>query len=448
MSRFSQEYRQKCVSADEAVKIVKSGDVVDYGFFNGKPVLCDVALAARHAELRDVEVHVAVTLPPVPEVVKHPQSFVYHDLQFSKISRILQRDFNVGFYYPIMYHQAPSWFREGVAPHRNVVICTVCPMDKHGYFNLGPHNSATMAAMEEADAVILEVNPNLPVCLGGAEEAVHISAVDFVVEAPKDLAMADLPSPEPNAEERAIAEHIVGFIKDGSCIQLGIGGMPNAVGKIIAQSDLKHLGGHTEMLSDAYVDMIESGRMNGSMKGFDRYRVAYTFAMGSKRLYDFMDNNPAVASYPVDYTNDPRIIAQLDNFISINNALQVDLYTQVNAESLGFNQVSGNGGMWDFVAGSQWSKGGKSFICLTSTFTDSKGALKSRILPTFEPGSITTIPRHMTDYIVTEYGAVQVRAKSTWKRAEMMISVAHPDFREGLIREAEKMKIWRHSNKK
>ena len=448
MGKFSEEYRQKCVSADKAVKVVKSGDVVDYGFFNGKPVVCDIALAARHEELRDVEVHVAVTLPPVPEVVKHPESFVYHDLQFSKISRVLQRDFNVGFYYPIMYHQAPSWFRDNIAPHRNVVICTVCPMDKHGYFNLGPHNSATMAAMEDADCVILEVNPNLPVCLGGAEEAVHISAVTHVVEAPKEIAMADLPSPEPNEQERAIAENIVSFIKDGSCIQLGIGGMPNAVGKIIAESDLKNLGGHTEMLSDAYVDMIESGRMNGSMKAFDKYRVAYTFAMGSQRLYDFMDNNPAVASYPVNYSNDPRVIAQLDDFISINNALQVDLYTQVNAESLGFNQVSGNGGMWDFVAGSQWSKGGKSFICLTSTFTDSKGNLKSRILPTFEPGSITTIPRHMSDYLVTEYGAVQVRAKSTWKRAEMMISIAHPDFREELIQEAEKMKIWRHSNKK
>jgi len=448
MSRFSREYSQKCVSAEEAVKVVKSGDVVDYGFFNGKPVVCDIALAARHEELRDVEIHVAVTLPPVPEVVMHPESFVYHDLQFSKISRVLQRDFNVGFYYPIMYHQAPSWFRDGVAPHRNVVICTVCPMDAHGYFNLGLHNSATLAAMEESDCVILEVNPNLPFCPGGAEEAVHLSAVDYVVEAPKDLALADLPSPEPNEQERTIAELIVGHIKDGSCIQLGIGGMPNAVGKIIAQSDLKNLGGHTEMLSDAYVDMIESGRMNGSKKSLDRYRVPYTFAMGSKRLYDFVDNNPAAASYPADYTNDPRVIAQLDNFVSINNALQVDLYTQVNAESLGYSQVSGNGGMWDFVIGSQWSKGGKSFVCLTSTFTDSKGTLKSRILPTFAPGSITTIPRHMTDYVVTEYGAVQVRAQSTWKRAELMIGIAHPDFREELIKEAEMMKIWRHSNKK
>ena len=448
MEKFSKEYQKKCVSAEEAVKVVKSGDVVDYGFFNGKPVLCDIAMAARHEELKDVKVHVAVTLPPVPEVVKYPESFVYHDLQYSKISRVLQRDFNVGFHYPIMYHQAPSWFRDGIAPHRNVVICTVCPMDRHGYFNLGLHNSASLAAMENADCVILEVNPNLPVCLGGAEEAVHISTIDFIVEAPADLALADLPSPEPNEQERAIAEIIVGEIKDGSCIQLGIGGMPNAVGKIIAQSDLKDLGGHTEMLSDAYVEMIESGRMNGARKSRDKYRVPHTFALGSKRLYDFVDNNPAAASYPANYTNDPRVIAQLDDFVSINSALQVDLYTQVNAESLGHNQVSGNGGMWDFVIGAQWSRGGKSFICLTSTFTDSSGTPQSRIVPTFAPGSITTIPRHMVDYLVTEYGAVQVRAQSTWRRAELLIGIAHPDFREELIKQAEKMKIWRHSNKK
>jgi acyl-CoA hydrolase len=194
--------------------------------------------------------------------------------------------------------------------------------------------------------------------------------------------------------------------------------------------------------------MIESGRMNGKMKKFDKNRVPYTFALGSKRLYDFIDNNPAAASYPASYTNDPKVISELDDFISINNALQVDLYSQVNAESLGTTQVSGNGGMWDFVIGAQWSKNGKSFICLTSTFKDSNGNDQSRILPVFEPGSIVTIPRHQTDYIVTEFGAVQVRAQSTWKRAELVISIAHPDFREDLIKEAEKMKIWRNSNKK
>jgi acyl-CoA hydrolase len=237
------------------------------------------------------------------------------------------------------------------------------------------------------------------------------------------------------------------FVHDGSCIQLGIGGMPNAVGKAIASSDLKNLGGHTEMFVDAYVDMMESGRMNNMNKQIDRYRTAYTFAIGSHRLYEFMDNNPMLASYPVDYTNDPRVIARLDNFMSINNAVQVDLYSQVNGESMGKTQISGNGGMWDFVIGSQWSRGGASFICLTSTFKDKDGNLRSRIVPTFEPGSITTICRQMVDYIVTENGARCFRARPTWQRAELLIELAHPQFQEDLVKQAQELNIWRRTNK-
>ena len=444
---YKQEYNRKLVSAEEAVRVVKSGDIVDYGFFNGKPVQCDLALAARKDELKDVKVYSAVTLPPVPEVAKLRDSFTYHDWQFSKIARILQSNYELCYYSPILYHQAPSLYRDNVAPHRNAAISVVCPMDEHGYFNLGPQNSETMANMEVADYVIVEVNKNMPVCLGGAEEAVHISMVDYIVEAPDDQLLPDIPGAEPTEIDKKIAGHLMDFIYDGCCIQLGIGGMPNAVGKAIANSDLKNLGGHTEMFVDAYVDMIESGRMNGSAKNFDRHRCAYTFAIGSQNMYDFMDNNPALASYPVDYTNDPRVICQLDNFISIVNAVQIDLYSQVNAESMDTTQISGNGGMWDFVLGAQWSRGGKSFICLSSTFTDSEGNIRSRILPTFSPASITTVPRQMVDYIVTEYGAVLLRAKPVWQRAELLISIAHPKFQDELIKEAAKLKLWRKTNK-
>lgn len=444
---YEEEYRRKLVTAEQAVKVVKSGDVVDYGFFNGKPVVCDQALAARHEELRDVSIYTAVSLPPVPEVIKYADSFIYHDWQWSKLTRLAHRGINTCYYSPILYHQACEFYRQNIVPHRNVVISRVSPMDNHGYFNLGPQNSETLAKMEMADIVIVEVCRNMPVCLGGAEEAVHISRVDYIVEAPDDHGPVNVPGAEPTEKERDIAAHIMEHIHDGCCIQLGIGGMPNAVGKMIADSDLKNLGGHTEMFVDAYVDMIESGRMTGGAKQIDRWRCAFTFAIGSDRLYQFLHNNPAVVSYPVNYTNDPRVICQLDNFISINNAVQLDLFSQVNAESEGINQISGNGGMWDFVLGAQWSKNGKSFICMTSTYSDKDGNLHSRIVPMFKPGSITTIPRQMVDYVVTEFGAVQLRGKPTWMRAEAIIELAHPDFRDDLIKAAAEMKIWRRSNK-
>lgn len=442
---YKDEYKKKLVTAEEAVKVVKSGDIVDYGFFCGKPVLCDLALAKR-TELKDVQIYCAVTVPPVPEVAKVRGSFIYNDWQFSKISRVLQ-SYGLCNYVPIVYHSACTMYREAIAPHRNVAISQVCPMDKNGYFNLGPQNSETLANMEAADFVIVEVNKNQPVCLGGSEESVHISMVDFIVEAPDDQLLPDLPGIKPTEVDKAIANHLMEFIHDGSCIQLGIGGMPGAVGTAIADSDLKDLGGHTEMFVDAYVDMIEAGRMNGLKKNIDRGRVAYTFAIGSHRMFEFMNNNPALASHPVGYTNDPRVICKLDNFVSINNTVEVDLYTQVNAESSNTAQISGNGGMWDFVLGAQWSNGGKSFICLASTYTDKEGNLKSRIVPTFAPASITTIPRQMVDYIVTEYGAVRMRAKPTWWRAEEIISISHPNFRDDLIKEAEKLGIWTKTNK-
>ena len=442
---FQEEYKKKLVTAEEAVKVVKSGDIVDYGFFCGKPVACDQALAKR-TDLKDVQVYCAVTVPPVPEVAKVKGSFIYNDWQFSKVSRVLQ-SYGLCNYVPILYHDACNLYRGAIAPHRNVAICQACPMDKYGYFNLGPQNSETLANIEVADYVIVEVNKNQPVCLGGAEESVHISLVDAIVEAPDDQLLPDLPGVKPNEVDKAIANNIMSFVHDGCCIQLGIGGMPGAVGTAIADSDLKNLGGHTEMFVDAYVDMFEAGRMNGMAKNIDRGRIAYTFAIGSHRMFEFMNNNPACASYPVSYTNDPRVISQIDDFISIVNTVEVDLYTQVNAESSNTAQISGNGGMWDFVLGAQWSKGGKSFICLASTYKDKEGNLKSRIVPTFPPASITTVPRQMVDYIVTEYGVVRMRAKPTWWRAEEIISIAHPDFRDDLIKEAQKLNIWTKTNK-
>ena len=257
--------------------------------------------------------------------------------------------------------------------------------------------------------------------------------------------MGSIPATE---VDKKVAELIVPEIPNGACLQLGIGGMPNTVGSMIADSDLKDLGVHTEMYVDAFVDIAAAGKITGSKKMIDRGRQAYAFAAGTKKLYDYLDNNPQCASMPVDYTNDVGIIASIDNFISINNAVDIDLYGQVNAESAGTKQISGTGGQLDFVMGAYLSKGGKSFICLSSTFQQKDGTVASRIRPTLANGSIVTDTRSATHYVCTEYGMVCLKGKSSWERAEALISIAHPDFREQLIADAEKMHIWKRSNKR
>ena len=225
--------------------------------------------------------------------------------------------------------------------------------------------------------------------------------------------------------------------------------MPSAIGKMIAESDLKDLGVHTEMYVDAFVDMAKAGRITGARKPFDKGRQTYAFAAGTKKLYEFLDHNPECMAVPVSYANDIARVSQIDNFISINGAVDIDLYGQVSSESSGTRHISGAGGQQDFVMGAYLAKGGKSFICCSSSYMDKKtGQLKSRIRPTMAEGTIITATRTNLHWLVTEYGKVNVKGLSTWERAEALIGIAHPQFREELIAEAEKMHIWRRSNKK
>ncbi len=267
-------------------------------------------------------------------------------------------------------------------------------MDEHGYFNFGPTNSENLTCMRTVGKVAVEVVPSMPRCLGGQCEAIHISEVDAIIEATDEQKIFAAPDnmPGPSEVEMQIAENILPYMKDGCCIQLGIGGLPNALAACIAQSDLKDLGAHTEMLVDGYVDMIESGQMNGRKKQIDKGKAVYTFAIGTQRMYDWMNNNPQVASYNVEYTNDPRRIAANDNFISINQAMQIDMFSNVNAESMGTNHITGNGGMLDYTLGAQWSNGGCSFVCLPSTQRQGRTALlphrrqlRIRNQPHFDP---------------------------------------------------------------
>jgi len=256
-----------------------------------------------------------------------------------------------------------------------------------------------------------------------------------------------LPAAKPKKYDFQIAEYIMNEIEDGACLQMGIGSMPNVVGANIAKSDLKDMGIHTEMLVDSCVDLYEAGKMTGNRKNIDRGKMVYSFALGTDKLYKFMDNNPICASYPVSYTNDPRMIALNDKVIAINSALEVDLLSQVSSESSSYRHISGTGGQLDFIMGAFASHGGKGFICLSSTYADKDGQLCSRIVPNLSPGSVVTVPRSMVQYVVTEYGIVQLKGKSTWRRAEALISIAHPQFQDELIKATQGMKIWVRSNK-
>ena len=440
---YQGEYREKLTTPENAVCVVKSGDWVDYGSFTGQVIALDQALASRKDELKDVKIR-AVTSLRMPEVVKvdpKAEHFTFNNWHFSGLDRKLH-DQNSCWYIPMLYHELPGYYRKYADV--DVAMITVTPMDEHGYFNFGPQVSHTKAICEKAKIIILEVNSYLPRCLGGQDENIHISEVDWIVES--DRPMLQLPSTTPSEVDEKIASFILPEMVDGSCIQLGIGGMPNAMGKMLAQSELKDLGIHTEMFTDSMVDMVESGRVTGAKKKIDRNKITYAFTMGTQKTYDFMNNNPMCATYPVDYVNDPFIIAQNDNVAAINNCIEVDLYGQVCSESSGTRQISGTGGQWDFMVGSYRSQGGKSFICLESTFKKN-GEVYSRIKPTLTPGAIVTAHRAMVQYMVTEYGIVNLKGKSTWERAEALISIAHPQFQDELVAEAERMGIWRKSNK-
>lgn len=440
-----EQYRQKLKTPKEAVRVVKSGDWVDYTTCLGFPILLDAELAKRRDELTDVKIRGNLIFGPIQtaECDSSRKHFHYNSWHCSGYERKLC-DKGLCNYIPMIFRNVVPYYRHFLTV--NVAMVCVTPMDSHGYFNLSCATGVAKGILNKADIVIVEVNERLPKIYGGFEEYIHIDQVDFVVEG-EHPPLPQIPVPSPSEEDIKIAELILPHIPSGATLQLGIGGMPGVIGTMLAGSELTDLGMHTELCSDAYVDLYEAGKLTNRCKKLYPGKGLTGIAFGSNKLYDWIHENPGVAIGPLEYINAAETIAQMDNMISINSGISADLYGQVCAESSGTRQISGTGGQLDFLTGAAMSRGGKAFICMTSTFQDKAGNRRSRIVPYFH-GDIITDPRSQAYFIVTEYGIVNLAGRSTWERAEMLISIAHPDDREELVRAAKRQKIWRESNRR
>lgn len=442
---FAEEYKRKLKTPEEAVKLVKDGDWVDYSVGIGFPPMLDAALAKRKDELRDIKIRGSLAMQPIQAVEqdRERKTFTYNSWHCSGYERKLC-DEGLCNYIPMIFRNMASYYRRYLTV--NVAMISVAPMDSKGFFNFSMVNCTTRAILDAADLIILEVNEHMPHVYGGQEDCIHISEVDVVVEG-EHKPLAQLPVPPATEIDEKIASLLLPYIPDGATIQLGIGGMPNSVGKLMAESDLKDLGMHTELLSDGFVDLYEAGKLTNKRKTLHRGKGVFGIALGSQRLYDWVGENQGLLSFPMDYVNQPSVMAQMENMISINNCIAIDLYGQVSSESAGTRHISGTGGQLDFSTGAYDAPGGKGFICMTSSYRDKAGNLQSRIMPRFTQGDIITTPRTQAFYIVTEYGIVNMAGRSTWERAELLISLAHPEFRDELIAQADKQKIWRNSNR-
>ncbi len=349
--RLLDDYENKLRTADEAVKLVKSGDLVYYSHVAMFPIILDEALARRAGDLRDVRVNNVCALHPAQVALCDPEhkSFTYCSGFFGPADRQLGKR-GLCYHRPGNFSEAPRRMSRGEVPAPNVVFAKTTRMDENGYFNFGVAATYLHACCQRADKIVVEVNEGVPTCLGGYGENVHISRVDYIVETER-TELFSLPKLEASEEDKKIASYIMEDIHDGCCLQLGIGGIPNLIGSMIAESDVKDLGVHSEMMCDANMEMYLKGKINGKYKYTDKTKMVYTFCLGSRELYEFVDGNPACAIYPVDYTNTPEYVARNDNMISINNSLQADLWGQVCSESQGSKQISGSGGQLDFVSG-------------------------------------------------------------------------------------------------
>lgn len=421
MTNWQDKYKNKIVAAEDALKAVKSGDRVVTGHACGEPQALVAALVGRADELRDVEIVHMVAMGAAKYAQPGMEKSFRHNALF--IGASTRKAFAEGRadYTPCFFHEIPRLFKNNLLPV-DVALIQVTPPDADGFCSYGLSVDYTMAAAETAKTLIVQVNPLLP-RTGGAK--ILLDKATYIVL--KEEAVIELTPPKIGDVERKIGEHIANLIPDGATLQLGIGAIPDAV--LTFLDGKKDLGIHSEMFSDGIVRLAEMGVITNKKKTLHPGKFLATFLMGSRKLYDFLDNNPDVEMAPVDYVNDPYIIGQNDNLVSINSALQVDLMGQVNAEMIGANQFSGIGGQVDFTRGASRSKGGKAIIAMPST---ASGGKVSRICIEIDHGAGVSTSRNDVHFVITEYGVADLRGKTLRQRAEALIAIAHPDFRDGL----------------
>ena len=433
MTDYTKMYAEKLTTADELAARVESGWSIgmDTSVSAAPAIVSAIARRAADGALDGLTVQTILDA--------YPFEFYADESLRGKMTGLswfssggARRAINGGWadILPAYYRDIPKLIRENY--EYDVVLLSVSPMDKHGYFSLATANSYTEALLDRTKRVFLEVNSFQPRAICGGQ--VHISRVDGLIEHSAPLPVMAPAKIDPVSE--TIGNIIAEQIPDGACIQLGIGAIPDATGMALKT---KHdLGIHTEMFTDSMVELLECGAVNNSKKQIHRNKSVTTFAFGSKRIYDFVDDNPSIEILPVEYVNSPEVICKNDNMRSINAAIEVDFYGQVCAESVGTKHMSGSGGQIDFVRGACQSKGGKSFIAFTST---AKGGTISKIKPILTPGAVCTTSKYDVDYIVTEFGIAHLRGRSLGERTRQLIAIAHPDFRDELTFEAKKRGI-------
>jgi acyl-CoA hydrolase len=415
------------VSAEEAVKVIKSGDHVHISSVSCAPMCLIEAMCERgeRGELKDVHIHHLHTEGPAPYVDPKFEGVFQHDAFF--VGANVRKSVQQGYadYIPVFLNETARLYRDNYIKC-NVALIQVTPPDEFGYVSMGPSVDATLAAVENADFTIAVINKYVPRTFG--DGLIHLSNIDIFVE--KDEPLETAAPGQPSEIEKAIGHHCAELIEDGACLQMGIGSIPNAT--LSCLTNHKDLGVHTEMFSDGILDLVERGIITGANKALDKYKMVSTFVMGSQKTYDFLHNNPRVLMKDVAYTDDPFVIAQQPKMVSINSALQVDITGQVCADSLGTKFYSGVGGQIDFIYGASRSKGGKAIIAMPSV--TAKGV--SKIAPTLTEGAGVVTTRNHIHWFVTENGAVNLYGKTLQERAKLIISIADPSAQEELDKAA------------